>query len=427
MIDTYFQFHPVGQGGFYSGHFGRERDAFNFVFDCGSLSIKTEFKNFVDNVKRGWIQNEKLNILFISHLDDDHVNGIKFLLKNSQCDNIYLPYLTPFERLVVITKHSESAVTDYNDFITFMVNPSNYLLGIDGAEIGSINYINGNSDEIFEERPADNPIIPDGFSSKLSDNLEVIPDHDLTDQMQTLKVKGKVVFKKANQKLIYGNFWEFFLYHIKQGNSKSAEFISKINEIYNLNVNIDLTQSDLETILQDKIRLKLLRNDFKTIFKNINKTGLIVQHKPINYSRLSIRKQNTFSPYYHKYRHYRRSLSNETYFIDRHNNQIFYCGGVSLLTGDIRFDDIDKASYIRGHLQHLSVLQVPHHGSSNGWNSTKLESFNNDNTDVIINFGFGNTYGHPRPNVLQDLYSAEFDVHFCNQFEEYCYLINLKL
>jgi beta-lactamase superfamily II metal-dependent hydrolase len=75
------------------------------------------------------------------------------------------------------------------------------------------------------------------------------------------------------------------------------------------------------------------------------------------------------------------------------------------------------------------IFQVPHHGSETGWDAQYLckSGLNsNSETSAIIQFGYGNKYGHPKPNVIVDLVNKSFDLHFCNQFEFFSYHIDLQ-
>ena len=62
--------HPVGQGAFYSEIFSAQRNKlYTVVYDCGSNNkrcLTTDTK-----------QLDKVNLVFISHFHDDHINGIK--------------------------------------------------------------------------------------------------------------------------------------------------------------------------------------------------------------------------------------------------------------------------------------------------------------------------------------------------------------
>ena len=88
MIRT---FQPVGQGAFYSEEFfdSEGNCVFCVVYDCGSLKFcglqrnsdgtPLEREDIEGRVKRAFPNGHGIDILFVSHLDDDHVNLIPCL------------------------------------------------------------------------------------------------------------------------------------------------------------------------------------------------------------------------------------------------------------------------------------------------------------------------------------------------------------
>ncbi len=85
-----FRFHPVGQGLFYSGLIQKPEEGnfrqFSFVYDFGtSSSCRRSFWREVDDFKGllpCWKNGKKrLDLLIVSHLHDDHVNGL-YLFKD---------------------------------------------------------------------------------------------------------------------------------------------------------------------------------------------------------------------------------------------------------------------------------------------------------------------------------------------------------
>lgn len=86
-INGAFKFHNVGQGLFYSGILSRKdngiRNIFSFVYDCGTDSVASFLQREIDDYKlllptTGIIKHKKLSLLVISHLHDDHVNGLEY-------------------------------------------------------------------------------------------------------------------------------------------------------------------------------------------------------------------------------------------------------------------------------------------------------------------------------------------------------------
>ena len=66
---------PVGQGGFAFEILNNT----TVVYDCGSYTSQTLVEFYVDQLV--YNQIDHIDYLFISHFDDDHVNGLTYLLK----------------------------------------------------------------------------------------------------------------------------------------------------------------------------------------------------------------------------------------------------------------------------------------------------------------------------------------------------------
>ena len=189
MIHSDFSFHPIGQGCFYTGKVQQIEgmySKFSMVFDCGTLSERTSLETAIEAFKRD-LNNNQLDVLFISHLDDDHVNGIKNLLENLICKRIYLPYLTPIHRLYVAIRHSPQDTNDFDDFISFLQSPHRYLLNIEGTRIEKIIYVIGNSEENSITNSENiGPIDPDRSDFEIIDKLSFIPEEVFSLEMNQI-------------------------------------------------------------------------------------------------------------------------------------------------------------------------------------------------------------------------------------------------
>ncbi len=76
-------FHPVGQGAFFTEQFYNEKgDAvFNVLYDCGEKRSTKHLDIEIDNTLNLKDKPLVINVLFISHLDEDHINGLSRLVK----------------------------------------------------------------------------------------------------------------------------------------------------------------------------------------------------------------------------------------------------------------------------------------------------------------------------------------------------------
>ena len=97
--------HPVGQGGFYTEIFEipnqkGEISTHCVVYDCGSAT-RAEPKKTIESA----LFDEDgldIDILFISHFDDDHVNGLAELSKKHRIKRIVIPQIHGYEWFYIL-------------------------------------------------------------------------------------------------------------------------------------------------------------------------------------------------------------------------------------------------------------------------------------------------------------------------------------
>lgn len=111
---------PVGQGGLAIEHIGD----YSVVYDCGSVSSPYMVSKSIDRLSH---EVNLVNILFISHFDRDHVNGIEYLLNRVKVKKA-VTSLIPDDLKFVYGKYTNGA---YSDIMTLL---RNYNVEID--EIG---------------------------------------------------------------------------------------------------------------------------------------------------------------------------------------------------------------------------------------------------------------------------------------------------
>ena len=88
-INSNFQLWPVGQGLFYSGRIRKEDKPFDFIYDCGG--DKLIISKIVDDYM--YYSSKEIDMLVISHFDEDHINGLPYLLdKVKKIKKIFIPY-----------------------------------------------------------------------------------------------------------------------------------------------------------------------------------------------------------------------------------------------------------------------------------------------------------------------------------------------
>ena len=158
--------HPVGQGLFYSCriHCPAHPEPIDFVYDCGTDSKRSYLESAIENY-HCQISRKGLDFIILSHYDADHVNGLDQLLDDTfPVGRVFLPYLSPMQRLVIGLRHSNESLSYYD----FLINPLEFL-----AERG-VNRIvfvtGGDVDDPNVEPPFDGEPPPDGGKSDSSSN-----------------------------------------------------------------------------------------------------------------------------------------------------------------------------------------------------------------------------------------------------------------
>jgi len=112
-------FLPVGQGAFYCERFySTEQDRnLNVVYDCGTLSKQTgktslELIKDVADSNFDDAKNKIIDAVFISHLHEDHFNGLEYLVRKCKIRRIYLPHMEQLElrlmQLYYVAHHTSS-------------------------------------------------------------------------------------------------------------------------------------------------------------------------------------------------------------------------------------------------------------------------------------------------------------------------------
>lgn len=127
--------YPVGQGIFSAQIVKCENRQYVCVYDCGTITGregKENIKKYVKDLygKSGGI----IDLLVISHLDMDHINGVRHLYDEGfSIKKIVLPYMTKWEQLLFILERVEKdprinyPVASSNLFFHFILNSPYYM------------------------------------------------------------------------------------------------------------------------------------------------------------------------------------------------------------------------------------------------------------------------------------------------------------
>lgn len=350
-------FYPVGQGGFYSESFKTENNNFNVVYDCGSLSKGVD--KVISNSFNG---NEDIDILFISHFDSDHINKIN-ILKNSvgKIKTVIMPLLSEEDKNFLLVIYKELG-GEYKNSLNILSNPKEFF----GSEtkIIWVREAVKRRDEESNQEIRDIAEIEDGAEIKSGENIN---------------------FSLWGQK-----FWIYKPYNYKN-KIRCKELIKKFREN---NISI----RDLKDVSYVVNHTKEIRKYYKEVDGDINQNSLVL------YSNLI---KDRYSTACINYIYMGKDLKFYLFWRDYFLNNQFNLG--CIYTGDVHLKTIvyDFKNKLKGckHYLPVNTIQVPHHGSKNGFDIDFFNDFNEGKRGIIspISFGLSNPYGHPSSMVIKQL------------------------
>lgn len=258
MIRSEFKFHSVGQGLFYSGRIWDDKDesrCFSFIYDCGARPYIKSLNREVLSLKK---ELEKagdctINLLVLSHLHDDHVNGVKKLVKEFKIENVVLPYLSSnLKKIPLVESRSKSKVLR-----SFYMNPEEWLLG---HGVKRIFLLSGN--DVTES----NYKVSRDFELSFGQCKSINQDYINND-------KCFISYQRLD--LTIGDIWKMEFECLPLDDV--SRYI-KIFEHY-------LDGLSIQELLSDKEKLKCIKRKLREEFwckDYINRTSVVLKHGPCN-------------------------------------------------------------------------------------------------------------------------------------------------
>lgn len=432
MLSTFnFKFRNIGQGLFYTGI----SSDYSFVYDCGSESKRGFLNAAIEQFSDELLEisgRRKLDLLMLSHLDNDHVNGLEKLLEELEVHTVVLPYLTPLERLLIAYKSNEKDAAYYE----FLKAPFEYLLNKGVQQIIVLTGEEESDNSLDENIEGDMENAFDQLEDSEKENsirIEELIDGEMG--FENLKFK-----KRGNVKMKIG--WEFSLFNY-DNNEETRRIFSGV---FHSKSNKQFSKKDLVDILSDKQKLSAFRKDYKEVIKNklsnkriseINNSSLVLLHRPLNScvetdvllmkkqksceieKDISLKRRNTW---------YLHEEINKT-----GNMYLFENSGMSrnhhrILKGSLLFGDIDVRkdlnqilNFFGGKIEEVGIVLVPHHGSKNNWDNELLNVGNAMAKIVwVVSAGYNNKYSHPHAEVVLPiiLKSSYNKMLISNEFHE---------
>jgi len=407
-------FHPVGQGLFTSLDTDIMADSkcynFSVVYDCGSSHkysryLKREIKQYICH------RNHHIDILFLSHLHYDHVSGLNFLLKYTTVDMVVLPYISPYERIIVALMHPLSLPLWYFEFLS---DPATYLLE---RGVGNVVYLS-EPREGYEGEGPDFP--PENFPRRIDiereelprrpfvnfDDLKMLPKEDISrklslepiqDKLNKFIEEKKLVFRRA-----FGVAWAsllvpflIFIPFVKRIDpAKLRIFKNCVSQTIQQNIP-PRNYSKLFT----SPNINNLRKCYNNIANNLNLTSMTVYVSPI-FSQLCSEKAIIYCCFNDFNSCYPTNITYCPCMLIKNKMKLNNLCGIMLM-GDLPIKQLQIVSsfnrYYHNYLDKIAVYQIPHHGGKDSFNS----HLGIKTRCGVVSYGINNSFNHPNRNILQ--------------------------
>jgi|GEM_PF-2677885 len=412
-----FSFFKAGQGSFYGGQIWQREtnQVFTVVYDCGTSpfitgnnqSLNNEINYFKCKSHYFPRNNDEIELLFISHLDYDHVSGLKRLLTEFKVKNIILPYIEKKHRQFFLTSISDNndpaGELTFEEYFSFIENPNQFIL-----------QNSKDTKQFFIKSNGKTEIEYQGYDNNDNQSENIYSRGTLNNDTTELIGQTSVSVYENNLQFFIKRNWEFTTY----AKSVSENAIDKLHAC----LKKKLKKKPTDNLSLDDLKNIVTTNRteahkcYTDCIGDINSHGLVLLHGPIRFEHLCGRIYSNceLSRFQNDY-HYHRHHYDEHHF---NNNNRAMLG--TLLLGDTSINPnnnpIDFPQAFKDKLVNVRVVQVPHHGSSKNWDFTAFKALNiganinrwGNRVVAVCNFGFGNRFGHPSHQVLNDLHSTIF-------------------
>lgn len=356
-----FKLCNAGQGLFYIGEIDRSKgEKFKFIYDCGGNNISGAISQHIT-------KGEVIDMLVISHFDDDHINGLPDLFnKVSKIKRIFIPYYRGIENYLLLMS---------------------YIYG-NGATFDKVDeIILVNSSEGVEDEQDFNEIITEEMPDINRYNLPNVKAGIIRNKV--LSVEGEWIFKFYNARI-------------------STDISTVISDINNLISNNN--RKDLEELL--KLNLNAAKVGLRRIYSNYcsskynnskqNQSSLCLYHAPMKRETCGIQLM----------------LDNGVRFgcyFEIHRFGTMLTGDISLKTKKKTQNYEDFIKHYIKEVYNTGIFLLPHHGANNNWNNFILYNF--ICTPIFLNSsGLNNRFKHPGSMVIKELQKKRKIVCCANEY-----------
>ncbi|NRH24330.1 hypothetical protein [Pantoea stewartii] len=430
-------FHAVGNGTFFTSKIrGEDGNVFNWGYDCGSTS-ENAINNIINSSYMEFEDGDSIDMMVISHFDDDHVNGLITLLRKHTIKRLVLPYSDWAQSIREICIDGVHGLS--RSAALFQLNPALWLYNNDlSNRVEKIILVQGNGgpenpeEPITPENPPNNhdePLILRDDSEESNDpeqekHINDAKDNVFIDLGMPINSSG-IKISKINHVQPIGaldGIFEFVFYNAEKTFKKLNLVYEKDKEFY---------------AIKSHVKLADAKKDIQQTIESIN------LHRSIN-SSIDVQWREKLKICYQKHFGSTNKAQNNIslcmyaspkitphdglFFFGQcqdsyniHSSGLVFTGDINLTTPVL--DDL-KSHLGVDRWMNCGLFQIPHHGSATCWEKGHTKRIKPAYFVQCAN----PTLKHPSQFVLDDLngeksivYNAsrQNPVHFSYFFKLY--------
>ena len=415
--------YSVGQGCFHAGHIqwtdngSGSTDDFHYVYDCGSSDGSAVLQ---DAVVEWRSQTPRLDALFVSHLDTDHVNGIDRLLASVTVDTVYIPYVDAATHAFhILEAETEGALSA--SVIEARLDPGSWFGRRGVARIVRVRAARdegppGREPESFdddapgEEAPPSTRLPPKApFEAKARSQLFPGPIGHLDNVMMD---SGTMVVVNSDQRLL----WVLVPHVDPASNAKRHAFYREVRQVLGLPPRWRLKADRLASALRDPGQRRRLRQCYEQIISG----GSGWRHNRMSMSLYSGPASST--EHVRRWRYMALAQSEHWPLWRLHTVPPDYLATEQTAVGWVGTGDASlnlpkirtawKRSFDPFGSQ-IATLLLPHHGSRRSFDASLIDWPHL--TLCVASAGDPSRYGHPHRRVIHEVVSRAKVLHHVSQ------------
>jgi hypothetical protein len=368
---------PVGQGGFLIGQISDAHNReFTYAFDCGSIN-REHFEQGLSFCSPG-----KIDVLFISHMDADHINGIDALASKMQIDTVILPCLDALH-MTMIACEAAGAAGLRMSVQSFLSDPSTWFADRGIKQIFHVQRGDNTAEAIpfnpDSERSIEDKIVPVGEDAE--PNRPYTIRSQTVSEAKTLRSGEAVVRMLGEHTSISINFgggspsWLLIPYVHPFPGEDIASFRRAVGGLFprtfaSRAIASEAFKKTLLELLRNEDSRKALKACYSILSKDNNKPSLSLYAGP--HPRVLGYKQifRTDQFYEWTFRSQRSMIVSSSGLPESKGGAWLCTGDANLETDDTRTPWLLRFKHL---LKEVEVFNLPHHGSNRSIHNDVIE------------------------------------------------------